>query len=111
MRRSRFIVCLGLAVLADAFAASAELNPVRTHPTIQGEPAVQGVIVKLRALEPGSDAHARAAADPAACEARRPRPQAVASNCAPPVRDASGARGWRRVARGNARTAACRQRC
>jgi hypothetical protein len=50
MRRSRFIVCLGLAVLADAFAASAELNPVRTHPTIQGEPAVQGVIVKLRVL-------------------------------------------------------------
>jgi len=70
MRRSRFIVCLGLAVLADAFAASAELNPVRTHPTIQGEPAVQGVIVKLRALEPGSDAHARAAADPAALARR-----------------------------------------
>src|SRR5450631_212287 len=106
MRRSRFIVCLGLAVLADAFAASAELNPVRTHPTIQGEPAVQGVIVKLRALEPGSDAHARAAADPAALARRAGLVLRQSHQIAPPpVRDASGARGWRRVARGNARTA------
>jgi serine protease len=53
---------LGLAVLAHAYAASAELNPVRTHPLVQREPAVQRVIVKLRALEAGTDIQAHSAA-------------------------------------------------
>src|SRR5476649_906448 len=70
MRGARLLMCLGLAILADTFAASAELNPVRTHPTLQGEPAVQGVIVKLRALEPGGDAHGASAAGPAALAKR-----------------------------------------
>src|SRR5471030_384084 len=62
MRRSLFLTCLGLAVLVHAFAASTELNPVRTQPRVQDEPAVQRVIVKLRALAPGDAAPARLAA-------------------------------------------------
>jgi len=70
MRGSRFLMCLGLALLADAFAASVELNPVRTHSNMQRPPAVQRVIVKLRALEPSGDAHGSTAAAPAALAKR-----------------------------------------
>ena len=54
MRFLRLFECLSLAVVASAFGASVELNPVRTHPATATESAVQAVIVKLRAREPTS---------------------------------------------------------
>ena len=71
MRFSPWFICLSLALLANAFGASAELNPVRTHPATQAEPAVQGVIVKLRAPEPSSSAQSTSATDPVAALAKR----------------------------------------
>jgi serine protease len=61
MRVSRLIVCLSLAVIANALGASAELNPTRAQPATPTEPAVQAVIVKLRAREPSTPADAVAA--------------------------------------------------
>ncbi len=52
MRFPRSIAWLWLALLASALATAAELNPVPTHSAGQPEPAVQGVIVKLRGVEP-----------------------------------------------------------
>jgi serine protease len=51
MRLARLFMCLSLAVVANAWAASAELNPVRTRAATPAESAVQAVIVKLRARE------------------------------------------------------------
>jgi serine protease len=68
MRRSHLLMCLGLAVLTNTLAASKELNPVRNHSSEQREPAVQRIIVKLRAFGPGSAASA--AAEPAALAQR-----------------------------------------
>lgn len=72
MRYSRLWMFLSFAILANAFGASPELNPVWTHPATQPEPEIQGVIVKLRDLEPSSTARIKsAAADPAAALAKR----------------------------------------
>jgi len=49
MHLSRWFMCLCVALVAKASGASAELNPVRTHPAAPAEPVVQAVIVKLRA--------------------------------------------------------------
>jgi serine protease len=71
MRSSRFLMCLGLAVLTNAFGASAEINPVRTQPRTQSQPAIQGIIVKLRASEVSSSTAAPSSADPMTALARR----------------------------------------
>ena len=47
MRSYGILMCLSFAVLANAFGASSEFNPVQQQST----PAVQAVIVKLRATE------------------------------------------------------------
>lgn len=70
MRCSRWFICLSLAVLANAFGASSELNPVRTHPATQAESAVQRVIVKLRARERTSSVQTTSAADAVALAKR-----------------------------------------
>jgi len=49
MHLSRWFMCLCVALVANASGASAELNPVRTHPAAPAEPVIQAVIVKLRA--------------------------------------------------------------
>jgi serine protease len=71
MRVSRLFMYLSLAMFANALGASAELNPVRSHPATPSETAVQGVIVKLRAPEPTSSAQPAAPADAVAALATR----------------------------------------
>ena len=70
MRLARLFMCLTLAVAADAWSASAELNSVRTEPATPAEPAVQAVIVKLRARVPTASPQ-NAPADAIAGVARR----------------------------------------
>lgn len=72
MRFSCLLVFMSVAVLANASGASPELNPVRTYPATQPEPAIQAVIVKLRGLEPSSSTRIKSAAqDPVAALAKR----------------------------------------
>ena len=51
MRSYSILIWLSIALTANAFGASGEFNPVRRHPTAEADPAVQRVIVKLRAAE------------------------------------------------------------
>ncbi len=49
MRSYSILMCLSIAVIANAFGASGEFNPVRHRPTTASGPDMQRVIVKLRA--------------------------------------------------------------
>jgi len=70
MRRSRFFLCLCVAVLAPTFVSSAEFNPVQAQPGVQHEAAVQRIIVKMRALESGSHVGSAAVTAPLARRAQ-----------------------------------------
>jgi serine protease len=70
MRFPRLFAWLCLALAANGLGAAQELNPVPTQPRSEPEPAVQGVIVKLRELGP-TPATPSATPAPLAALARR----------------------------------------